>query len=101
MDGHGESEWASRGRVKRIKGVLKVVVWGGNGKRAGENDEVEYVTEYVTPLRSAPQFISLATSQVDPTETATYGLSLSLDRFFFSSRPPSSSSRTSWDFKER
>ena len=60
---------------------LKVVVWGGDGKRVGENGEVEYVTEYVTPLRSAPQFISLASSQVDPTEMTTYGLPLSLDRF--------------------
>ena len=36
------------------------------------------------PLRPAPQFVSLATSQVDPTETTTYGLPLSLDRFFSS-----------------
>ena len=63
---------------------LKVVDWGGDGKRLGENGEVEYVTENVTPLRSAPQFISLTTSQVDPTETTTYGLPLSLDRFFSS-----------------
>ena len=30
-----------RARVIRI---LKVVIWGGNGKRGGKNDEVEEVT---------------------------------------------------------
>ena len=50
-------------RQDSIDGILKVVVWKGNGKRAGDYDEVE---EYVPTLWSTLQFISLSTTQVDP-----------------------------------
>ena len=64
------------GRERVSTGFLKVVVWGGNGKRAGGDDEIKEVTEYVAPLRSIPQPISLTTTQVDTVETTTRGLPL-------------------------
>ena len=49
---------------KALELFLRVMVWGGDRKRAGEVDEVEEVTEYAVPLWSTPQFISLATTQI-------------------------------------
>ena len=40
-------------RVRVSTAFLKVVVWGGNGKQAEEDDEVEEVTKYVVPLLCA------------------------------------------------
>ena len=58
---------------------------GGNGKRVGENDEVEEVTV----CGSIPQSISLST-QVDPTEATKHWLPLS-SVGFLSTRPPPTS----------
>ena len=68
--------WRSLADGTRINGFLKVVVWGGNGKRAVGDDEIKEVTEYVAPLRSIPQSISLTITQVDTVETTTRGLPL-------------------------
>ena len=67
---------------KALEPFLRVIIWGGDRKRAGEDDEVEEATEYVAPLWSTPQSISLATTQIILTETTTHGLPLSLDRYF-------------------
>ena len=64
------------GRERVSTGFLKVVVWGGNGKRAGGDDEIKEVTKYVALLRSAPQSISLTTTQADTVETTTRRLPL-------------------------
>ena len=65
---------------KALEPFLRVIIWGGNRKRAGEEEEeVKEATEYVAPLWSTPQFISLATTQIISTETTTHGLALLSD----------------------
>ena len=96
------------GVSKALELFLRVMVWGGDRKRAGEDDEVEEVTEYVVPLWSTPQFIPLATTQIIQTETTTHGLTLSSDRYFSpldhllrsATSPDFKNSASSWDFNE-
>ena len=96
------------GASKALELFLRVMVWGGDRKRAGEVDEVEEVTEYVVPLWSTPRFISLATAQIIQTETTTHGLTLSSDRYFSpldhllrsATSPAFKNSASSWDFNE-
>ena len=40
------------GASKALELFLRVMVWGGDRKRAGEDHKVEEVTEYVVPLWS-------------------------------------------------
>ena len=96
------------GASKALEPFLRVMVWGGDRKRAGEDDEVEEVTEYVAPLWSTPQSISLATTQIISTETTTHGLPLSSDWYFSpfdhllrsSTSPVFKNLPSSWDFNE-
>ena len=93
---------------KALEPFLRVVIWGGDRKRAGEeDDEVKEATEYVAPLWSTPQFISFATTQIIPTETTTHGLPLLSDWYFSpldhlhsTTSPVSKNLPSPWDFNE-
>ena len=90
------------GASKALEPFSRMMVWGGDRKRAGEDDEVEEVTEYVAPLWSTPQFISFATTQIIPTETMTHGLPLPSDRYFspLDHLAVFKNLASSWDFNE-